>query len=147
MILNPARTWLGVVHAAHVQQAVSLGIAQVNHGKRTNLARLHRGDGLVYYSARDDIGGRPLRAFTALGIIADSAPYQEESGPWRRRIDYAATTPATLAEIGDRLRVTTTGNWRHGLRFGLIPLPPEDFATLHAAMTINPISGYGTGAH
>ncbi|MFI5844584.1 EVE domain-containing protein [Catenuloplanes sp. NPDC051500] len=134
-ILRPARAWLGVVQAAHVRRAVTLGIAQLNHGRRTNLARLHRGDGLIYYSARDDLGGRPLRAFTALGIVTDDAPYQDESGPWRRRVDYAATTPALLAEIGTALLVTSTDDWRRGLRFGLIPLPPADFTTLHTAMT------------
>lgn len=39
--------WLGVVSADHVLRAVGLGIAQIGHGKRSRLARMHAGDILV----------------------------------------------------------------------------------------------------
>lgn len=58
--------WLGVVSAAHVRRAQELGIAQINHGKRAGLARMHVGGILIYYSPVENMGDRePLRAFTA----------------------------------------------------------------------------------
>ena len=63
--------WLGVVSADHVARAVDLGVAQIGHGRKTGLARMDPGDLLVYYSARETIGGDPLRAFTAIGRVAD----------------------------------------------------------------------------
>jgi hypothetical protein len=63
--------WLGVVSKQHVQRGVSGGFAQVCHGKAQPLRRMKAGDWLVYYSPALEMGGTPLRAFTALGQRPD----------------------------------------------------------------------------
>jgi len=133
------RYWLGVVSAAHVRRGVGLGIAQVHHGKRAGLARLSAGDGLVYYSPKQDLGEpTPCRAFTAVGRIADNEIWQADEGdfrPYRRRVDWAPADPVPLADVQDRLLLTRAPNWGYALRRGLLPLDEADFRLVEEAMT------------
>ena len=76
--------WLGVVSAEHVRRAISLGIAQIGHGKRAGLARMHAGDTLVYYSPVERLGdGVPLRSFTAIGTLSVDDFWQADEGDFR----------------------------------------------------------------
>ncbi|MBK6871107.1 MAG: EVE domain-containing protein [Kineosporiaceae bacterium] len=132
--------WLGVVSAEHVARGVALGIAQTNHGKRTGLARMSLGDGLIYYSPQHRLGGsEPVRAFTAVGRIADEVIWQADEGsfrPWRRRVEYdldARSVP--IAQLRDRLDLTAAPNWGYALRRGLLPLSERDVDLIRETMT------------
>jgi hypothetical protein len=133
------RCWLGVVSAAHVRRGVELGIAQVHHGRRAGLARLAAGDGFVYYSPKQELGGsEPCRAFTAVGYVADDEIWQADEGdfrPYRRRVDWESADPVPLAELTDRLLLTRSPGWGYSLRRGLLPLDEADFRLVLAAMT------------
>jgi len=130
--------WLGVVSAEHVRRGVSLRIAQIGHGKRAGLARMSRGDTLVYYSPVQRLGdSAPLRHFTALGVIADDEIWQADEGdfrPFRRRVRYEATRPVPVQDVKALLALTSTPNWGYQLRRGLIPLDPPDIRVLRHAM-------------
>lgn len=130
--------WLGVVSAGHVRRGVSLGVAQIGHGKRAGLARMHEGDTLVYYSPVEQLGdSTPLRQFTAIGTIADDTIWQaDENGfmPFRRRVRYENTDPVRLDRVKELLTLTSTPNWGYQLRRGLVTLDPDDVAVLRAAM-------------
>jgi hypothetical protein len=138
------RAWLGVVSADHTQRAVDGGFIQLNHGKRYGVARLRQGDGFAIYSPTERYGEKsPLRAFTALGVVADEAPYQAEPmsmgergivQPWRRRIEFLPVRRAALRDLD--LELTRASNWGYQLRRGLVPLDPEDFETLREVMSI-----------
>jgi hypothetical protein len=135
--------WLGVVSAEHARIAASQGFIQLNHGKRHNLLRLSPGDGFVIYSPTERFGEKtPLRAFTALGVVADREPYLADFmnmgahgtiRPWRRRVDFLSVQPAALHDV--RLQLTQQPNWGYQLRRGLVGLPTEDFEALRLAMT------------
>ncbi len=130
--------WLGVVSAEHVRRGVSLGIAQIGHGKRAGLARMHEGDTLVYYSPVEQLGdSSPLRQFTAIGTIADDVIWQaDENGfmPFRRKVRYENADPVCLDGVKELLTLTSTPNWGYQLRRGLIALDPDDVGVLRAAM-------------
>ena len=140
----PERAWLGVVSAEHARRATEGGFIQLNHGKRYGVARLGTGDGFVIYSPTARLGEKtPLRAFTALGIIADTEPYQADPmsmgrhgtvRPWRRRVAFDDVEPAALADLTAELALTQHPNWGYQLRRGLVPLTPEDFQLLRNAM-------------
>ncbi|MFI7065060.1 EVE domain-containing protein [Kribbella sp. NPDC050124] len=142
--MRPERAWLGVVSDEHAQIAVRHGFIQLNHGKRPNVARLRKGDGFVIYSPTERLGDRtPLRAFTALGVVADAEPYLAEPmsmgdrgtiRPWRRQIDFLPVEPAPLSELD--LELTRQPNWGYQLRRGLVELPIDDFEQLKAVMTV-----------
>lgn len=130
--------WLGVVSADHVQRGVSLGIAQLGHGKRSGLARLRRGDWLIYYSPKTSMrDGEPLKQFTAIGEVVDDEIWQADEGsfqPFRRRIRYLSDThPVPVANL--RLDLTSQPNWGYQLRRGLIPLSDGDLEAVRQAMT------------
>ncbi len=130
--------WLGVVSAEHVHRGVSLGIAQVGHGKRAGLARMHEGDTLVYYSPVNRLGdSAPLRQFTAIGTVADDMIWQaDEDGftPFRRRVRYENAHPVSLGQVKEHLTLTSAPNWGYQLRRGLVALGADDVAVLRAAM-------------
>lgn len=133
--------WLAVVSQDHVDRAVSLGIAQVNHGRRGPLASMHAGDRLVYYSPRTSMrGGSPLRAFTALATFPDDDLWQADEGefrPWRRRASYVAEArPAPVDELRGALELTAAPNWGYQLRRGLVPLSDHDVDLAAEAMGI-----------
>ncbi len=133
-----SRGWLGVVSAEHVERGVRLGIAQINHGKKTPLARMHADDVLVYYSpsvARGVTDG--YRSFTAIGTFPDDEIWQADEGdfqPFRRRCDYEPSRHVSIDEVRDRLILTSAARWGYQLRFGLIELEPRDVATIREAM-------------
>ena len=130
--------WLGVVSADHVARGVALGIAQIGHGKKGGLARMHPGDLLVYYSPRDTLGGTPLRAFTAVGRVADEEVWQVDDGgfrPWRRRVEYESGVSAVpLVDVQDVLDLCRVPNWGYQLRRGLVALSDHDAGVLRAAL-------------
>lgn len=130
--------WLGVVSADHVRRGVSLGIAQLGHGKRSGLARLRRGDWLIYYSPKTSMrDGEPLKQFTAIGEVVDDEIWQADEGsfqPFRRHIRYLRDArPVAVADLD--LDLTSQPNWGYQLRRGLIPLSERDLATVREAMT------------
>jgi hypothetical protein len=129
--------WLGVVSADHVARAVDLGVAQIGHGQKTGLARMGPGDLLVYYSARQTIGGDPLRAFTAIGRVVDDALWQADEGefhPWRRKVHYATVTGIVpLADVQGDLDLCQVRHWGYQLRRGLVELSVHDARVLSEA--------------
>ena len=141
---RPERAWLGVVSAEHARRAAEGGFIQLNHGKRYGVARLRAGDGFVIYSPTDRYGEKaPLRAFTALGVVADAEPYQAEPmsmgahgivSPWRRRVDFYSVQPVPLTEVTAELDLTQQPNWGYQLRRGLVSLSAQDFLLLRTAM-------------
>jgi EVE domain len=132
--------WLGVVSAEHVARSVSLGIVQTNHGKRSGVTRMSPGDGMVYYSPQVRLGEpTPLRAFTAVGVVADGEIWQVDEGdfrPFRRRVTYVADAgQVPISALQHRLQLTSTPNWGYQLRRGLVTLSDDDFETIRSAMT------------
>lgn len=125
-----------------MRHGVEQGIAQVNHGSRAGILRLSPGDGLVYYSPKDVYPeGAALRAFTAIGRVADGEPWQAapvtmlargEVRPWRRRVEYldgVGEVPiAPLLPVLDLTR--DTPNWGWLMRRGLLELSASDFAVI-----------------
>ena len=130
--------WLGVVSAEHVARGVERGIAQIGHGKRAGLARMRRGDTLIYYSPTRRLGdGVPLRQFTAVGTVSGDEIWQADEGefhPFRRALEYRNAHPVALATLKDVLELTKQPNWGYHLRRGLITLSTTDAESIEAAM-------------
>lgn len=145
--------WLAVVSREHVRRGVDQGIVQTNHGAKAGVARMTQGDGLVFYSPREDYpDGAPVRAFTAIGRIADGEPWQAAPmsmgargtiAPWRRRVEYLeGTVDAPIAPLLGELELTRgTPNWGMLMRRGLLPLSDADFAAIARAMGADTLVG------
>ncbi|MBR1216709.1 EVE domain-containing protein [Bradyrhizobium sp. U87765 SZCCT0131] len=130
--------WLGVVSRAHVRRGVAGGFAQLCHGNAQPLRRMRTGDWLVYYSPSEERGGPPLRAFTAVGQVADDDVFAFDMGggfvPFRRRIRYVDAMDAPIDSIRHHLALCAAPNWGVTLRRGHLPLAASDFALIAAAM-------------
>lgn len=131
--------WIGVVSKQHVLRGVGLGIAQIGHGKRSGLARMHAGDGFIYYSPKESLDGNtPLQAFTAIGTIADNEIWQADEGdfkPWRRKVTYIKSHDAPIRPLLSQLSFTTgKTNWGYTFRYGIIQVTKQDYYLIAQAM-------------
>ena len=134
--------WINTVSRAHVLTGVAGGFTQADHGRDTRLRQLHRGDWLVFYSPRTEFrGGEPLQAFTAIGQIADDAPFQVEMSPdfhpWRRAVAFAASREAPIQPlIPDLAFIEDKQRWGFPFRRGMFRIERADFARIAAAMGV-----------
>lgn len=135
------RCWINTVSRDHVRAGVAGGFTQADHGRATRLARLRRGDGIVFYSPRTELGGgRQVQAFTAIGRIDDDEPYRVEMGPdfkpWRRRVlfeDSVAEAPIRPL-LEDLSFIPDPTRWGLVFRRGLFAIPCDDFERIATAM-------------
>lgn len=131
--------WLGVVSEEHVKRGVSEGFAQVCHGKKAPLARLKKGDWLIYYSPKKSMNKpESCQSFTAIGTAADDDVFQYEMAPdfkpYRRAINYLPCKTIPIQTVKNLLDMTQDKNWGYQLRFGLIEISEKDFTILKEAL-------------
>lgn len=139
--MSGRRHWIGVAAANHVARGRTGGFMQVNHGKLAPLKRISGGDVITYYAPVSVFGGKEaLRAFVAIGVVKDGAPYQGEmaSGfqPFRRDVTWLDGEPAPIAPLLDELSFTR-GNksWGYKFRFGLFEIAETDMQIIASAMS------------
>ncbi|MFD1881970.1 EVE domain-containing protein [Paracoccus pacificus] len=137
--MTAPRHWIGVVSREHVLIGVAGGFAMLNHGKLAPLKRIAPGDTLIYYSPKTSYpDGASLKAFTAIGTVADRPPYQAEMGAggmgYRIDVAWLPATETPIAALTDRLEFTR-GNWGMLARRGLFPISTHDQDVIRAAMT------------
>jgi hypothetical protein len=133
--------WVGVVSREHAKRGEQLGIAQAGHGKRTGLARMHKDDGIVYYSPYETLDKKePVQSFTIIGQVADNEIWQADEGefkPWRRRVDYTKAAEAPIRPVLEKLSFTAgRKSWGYAFRFGLFEVTAEDFSIIAKAMKV-----------
>lgn len=134
------RYWVNTVSRDHVQRGVTGGFTQADHGKNTRLKRLGEGDYLVFYSPRTHFcSGETLQAFTALGRISDTEPYQVEMSPdfhpWRRNMTFLDAHEAPVRPLIEHLAfIENKERWGYPFRRGLFAVSAEDFERIAAAM-------------
>jgi hypothetical protein len=134
--MGPQRYWIVVASREHVMLGVEGGFMQANHGKRAGLARMHAGDGIVYYSPKVSFGkNEPLHAFTAIGTVADEEIVQVEMTPdfvpFRRKVDYGYTGKIKIEQlVADLGFIRNKKSWGYIFRFGLVEVPQEDFTRI-----------------
>lgn len=136
------RCWINTVSKAHVVVGMQGGFTQADHGRATRLARLGLGDLIAFYSPRTEFrGGEPLQAFTALGRIVDSEPYQvamtADFHPWRRRLAFFACRDAPIRPLlGELSFIADASRWGMVFRRGLFEVPYSDLMRIAAAMGV-----------
>ena len=134
--------WINTVSKSHVVLGVAGGFTQADHGKNTRLKNLRKGDWLVFYSPRTELrDGEPLQAFTAIGRIADEAPWQVEMNPgfhpWRRKVDFVESREAAIRPLSESLSfIEDKQRWGYPFRVGLFEVPEADFFRIAAAMGV-----------
>lgn len=133
--MDSIRYWVNVISRNHVQSGVAGGFTQADHGDDRRLKKLSRGDRMIFYSPRTDIrSGEPVQSFTAIGEVADDAPYQAESA-WRRQMKFFPSSEAAIRPLIDDLEfIPNKKSWGVTLRRGFFQIGEGDFKTIAAAM-------------
>jgi EVE domain len=139
-----SRYWVGVASSDHVAQAVQGQFAQLGHCKLAPLRRLHAGDLIVYYSPKTALkGGTPLRAFTAIGRVAEGEVYQIRQVPGitshrRRAVFRKRARAAAIEPLLEKLAFTRnkSQHWGIALRRGLFEISQADFNMIAKAMGV-----------
>ncbi len=132
--------FIGVVSKEHVLMGVKNGIAQNGHGKRSGLARMKKGDWLIYYSPKLSLDSKtPLQAFTALGQMADDDIYQVAISstfkPFRRKVKYKKITETPIQPLIPLLSfIQNKKSWGYVFRYGLVEIPKIDFDKIKKKM-------------
>jgi hypothetical protein len=135
-----ARYWINTISRDHVRIGSEGGFTQANHGRPTTLRRLARGDLVAFYSPRTAYpDGQPLQRFTAVGRVADDAPYEvrmtPEFHPWRRRLQFLECKEAPIQDlIGHLGFIKDPTRWGLPFRRGLFEVSQQDFEQIARAM-------------
>jgi hypothetical protein len=135
--------WLGVVSKTHIQNGIKGGFIQLNHGKKSALKKMTKGDWIVIYSPKLDFGDKTaLQCFTALGKIRDGEIYQFNMGngfiPFRIDIEYLPVKEIPIQPLLDKLSFTKDRtNWGFAFRFGHFEITSEDFQIIAKNMNEN----------
>ncbi|HUI72205.1 MAG TPA: EVE domain-containing protein [Spirochaetia bacterium] len=133
--------WVIVASKDHASLGIRGSFIQANHGKRTALDRMKRGDRVVIYSPKEVFGGPgALRSFTALATVIDDETWQADMSrdfkPFRRKAQYEPTSDAPLLPLLDRLSfIRNKQAYGAVFRFGVVKIPESDFHVIRAAMT------------
>lgn len=135
-----SRAWIAVASAEHVRIGRDGGFMQVSHGKAAPLKRIAPGDRVIYYSPAETLAGKDrLQAFTAIGKVRDTPPYQiqmrPDFEPWRRDVDWWPSKEVSIRPMLDQLSFTRgDANWGFKLRRGLFDIENDDADLIARAM-------------
>lgn len=133
--------WINTVSRDHVELGVRGRFTQANHGKPAMLRRMARGNWIVFYSPRTGYpDGPPLQAFTAIGRIADDAPYLDPAAPdverWRRNVDFLDCEETPIRPLLEHLDfIEDKARWGYKFRFGVFRIGDDDLHVIRSAMT------------
>ncbi len=135
--------WIAVASADHLARGRLGGFMQVNHGKTGPLKRIKQGDVVAYYSPLVVYGGtEKLRAFTGLGRVTSSEPYQGDMGegfkPFRHDVAWFKSSDAPIEPLLQHMEFTKgKTNWGYQFRFGLFAISEHDMHIIARAMRAN----------
>ncbi len=124
----------------HVAKGVEGGFAQAGHGKKSSLAKMAKGDWVIYYSGKESLkGGKPYQKFSAIGRVKDDEPYQvkvsEDFQPWRRNIDFHDSEDVEIRPLLDDLQfITNREKWGMHLKSGFVEIKKQDFELIAGNM-------------
>ena len=116
------RHWVIVASRDHARRGLTSGFIMANHGKRSPLARMSPGDGVLIYSPTTTYpDGEPLRAVTIVGEVTGDEPEPSDviAGGFRREANLREIEPLPLEEIREHLSVSR-------IRFGFFELEAPD---------------------
>ena len=136
------RYWVNTISRNHVQNGLAGGFTHADHGSNTRLKRLSKGDRIVFYSPRAEMGaGETVRRFTAIGEIVDEAPYQveivPEFRPWRRAVKFLPAAEAPIEPLIESLEfIRNKKSWGFIFRRGLFEIEETDFKRIEQAMMV-----------
>lgn len=134
-----------------MRTAVEGGFVQANHGKKAPIVQMKKGDGVVFYSARETYTpeskgkaeGKVCQKFTGLGRVKDDDVYQvkvsEGFEPYRRNAEYEEGKEVSIVPLIEKLDfIRDKTHWGASLRFGFLKIADGDWELIRDEMLKNP---------
>lgn len=134
--------WILVVPRNHAKLGINQSFAQSNHGKSNPLRRMQRGDGVLYYSPKLELGNTtPCQSFTGIGCVLGEKLYHFDAGRGklvcRRHTQFLPSKDAPIAPLINRLHfIKDKTKWGHIFKFEALRISGEDFKLIAAAMNV-----------
>ncbi len=139
------RYYIICVCLEHAKRGITWWFIQSNHGKSTNIKKLHTGDGILIYSSKyvftpENTEANKLQAFTALGYVRNEELFQGDMGwgftPFRRHIDFVQEVNIIpiLHLLEDLEFVKDVKKWRFPLMYGFLEISEHDFTIIGSKM-------------
>ena len=141
--MNKKKYWIAVVSKDHVQNGKEWGIMQVCHGKKTPLARIAKGDLIVFYSSKiKRTDKNPFQKFTAIAETIDEEIYQvkmfENFEPFRRKVVFLDCIETDIRPlINDLQCIPNKKSWGYPFRYGLLEISRSDYELITSKMLVN----------
>jgi tyrosyl-tRNA synthetase len=140
MNTNQAKYWVIVASKDHVKNGLAEGIAQVCHGKASQLKRMRKNDFILYYSGKQTLHNPQLcQQFTAIGKVADDEIYQLHASegfcPSRRNIEFMPSKDVYILPLIDELNfIQNKKSWGYPFRLGFFEIQQQDFDLISSKM-------------
>ena len=141
------RYFLIVASRDHVLKGVEGGFCQANHGKKAPLMQMKKGDGVLFYSARETYtpkskgkaDGKMCQKITAMGRVKDDDVFQvkvfEGFEPYRRNVEFLEGKEVSILPLIERLGfIRDKTHWGASLRFGFLKIAEGDWDIIEKEM-------------
>lgn len=134
--------WINTVSLEHVQNGISGGFTQAQHGSPAGIRRLGPGDLVAFYAPKTSMhAGEPLQSFVAVAEVLDEQPYQVHMTPafqpWRRHVLFREARQTPIAPLLERLAfIRDKRRWGYVFRRGLFEISEMDFLLIAGAMAL-----------
>lgn len=144
--METTKYFVAVVSKQHALRGVEYGFTQVCHGKKAPLMKMKKGDWLLIYSSKLEMGKNELcQSFTALGQIKDEMVYQVEMNsdfhPFRRNVDYYPCKEISIVPLIPVMDfIKNKKSWGFPFRFGFFEIGEKDFTLIKNYMLENEIA-------
>lgn len=131
--------FIGVVSKKHVDIGVKEGFGQACHGKIAPLKRMKKGDWIIFYSSKLELG-KPAKyqKFTAIGKVKDDNIFEvefEDFQPYRRNIEYYECEEVEIEPLLETLSfILNKKQWGFPFRFGFLEITEADFRVIAEKM-------------
>ena len=128
-----AKAYLITASKDHAEAAVKGGFIQAGHGKKSSIAKLRKGDGIVIYSPATEFeGGEKCQKITAVGEVSCDEVYRTEQNanfkPYRVDVLYNEIQPKDFRDFLDLLSfVKNKKAWGMYVRNSIREIPRKDF--------------------
>lgn len=143
--VSGVRYWVNTVSKDHVTVGQRGGFVQASHGKAAPLARLERGDLIVFYSPKEVYGETvPCQRFTAAAEISGESyrvVVSDDFKPFRKPARYLHVTKAPIQSLLDLLSfIPDCARWGLPFRRGLFEINRDDFRQIAVAMELEHVT-------
>lgn len=132
--------WIIVASKDHVMAAKEGGFCQACHGKKWPLEKMQTGDGVLFYSSKEEFGSsKSYQKFTAIGETKEGATYQVTISPnfqpYRKDVGFMECEETEIQPLLEELHfVENTKSWGYKLMNGFLEIDSHDFELISSKM-------------